>query len=125
MTEAQRALAQRWVDSKYWRPEPWLVWSGDRDTKWVSVTTTRDARKLWPYAGFLPDLSYDATLGCLLGDVRRAWGDPTIHVRPNTIGSTTYWQAWAGELLRSADGSPLGQFLSEAEALVVAREAAS
>ena len=64
-------------------------------------------------AGFLPDLSDPATLGCLLALVREAWANNTMHARPEG----DRWRVWSEEP---------GAFVfgTEAEALVAALEAA-
>ncbi|MHC4892470.1 MAG: hypothetical protein ACYTFV_03715 [Planctomycetota bacterium] len=66
--------------------------------------------------GEWPDFRDPATLGCLLALVREAWGDPDLGVRRRTKGA---WQ-----VLRRGGAPSVCEGASEAEALVVALEAA-
>lgn len=73
--------------------------------------------------GFVPDLRDPATAGCLLADVREAYGDPTIFasclIGNDQIGN--YWDVFS----RDCDhDKPFGEGRTEAEALVAALEAA-
>jgi len=75
----------------------------------------------------VPDLTDPATLGCLLALVREAWGDPEAYTR--TRWGPPSLPPWAAMVTRR-DGNktarvPTGLGYTEAEALVVALEAAS
>ena len=50
--------------------------------------------------GTLPDLTDDATIGCVLALVREAWGDPLAHVAPTFEGGThTGYRCWLSRYL--------------------------
>jgi len=68
------------------------------------------------------DTSDPATLGCMLAQVREAWGCPHIHTTPmwNLCGHQSAWGCWAFP----ADEEPIGKGATEAEALIAAMEAA-
>jgi hypothetical protein len=70
----------------------------------------------------MPKWSSDATIGCLLGMVRRAWGEPSIHLRcyTNALDDTLRYQVFNGfSAALVGDSWP-----TEAPALLRALEAA-
>lgn len=71
--------------------------------------------------GAVMDTSDSATLGCMLAQVRSAWGCPHIHVTPmwNLRGQQSAWGCYAFP----ADDEPIGKGATEAEALIAAMEA--
>jgi hypothetical protein len=139
MTDEQTALARRAVACRGWRRMPGMravgkypsypvrihafgenvqdtddMLAADKWLPWRQPTEYGDHSYPGPY---LPDLSDPATLGCLLALVREAWGIPSLSLSPWQGG----WEfAWA------EDGAvgPCGYWLTEAEALVAALEAA-
>ena len=66
----------------------------------------------------IPDLTDPATLGCLLALVREAWSCPTVCV---VHEGSDHPDPWA---VRARRGEALGIGVTEAEALVLALEAA-
>ena len=68
------------------------------------------------------DALHPASVGCLLALVRDAWGDPLIHVVPESVDRFTVWAGTDGPLITDAHGDTLA-FKTEAEALVAALEA--
>lgn len=117
-------LAQRAVACKHWRWVPGMLTScrvrvteGGADYLIGHKSgATRDGGG-WvdtgDSAGFLPDLSDPATIGCLLALVREAWGQPRLHARPDGH----WWRMHADEPAALV-------YASESEALVAALEAA-
>ena len=76
-----------------------------------------------------PDLTDPATLGCLLGQVRKAWGDPHLHasyVRPgsNPNPASPYHPAWMAWYSVPFAQRRVGRGDTEADALIAALEAA-
>ena len=69
-------------------------------------------------SGFIPDLTDPATLGCLLALVREAWSCPTVCV---VHEGSDHPDPWA---VRARRGEALGIGVTEAEALMLALEAA-
>lgn len=85
------------------------VWGERVELLYLPVPTSSDV---------LPDLDDPGTLGCLLALVREAWGCPHLSV----VGTPGDWRI-------DAEGGPVGirdlhSYRSEAEALVLALEAA-
>ena len=133
MTEAQTAPSRRAVVCPQWRWMPGMldlfgrrvmcVWPDDLGIKWSHLLDNRVVQD----ADALPDLTDAATLGCLLALVREAWGcavitspdydydDDEARQGPNVVG----WRA-----VETVRWMPVGEGKTEAEALVVALEAA-
>jgi hypothetical protein len=101
-------LAKRAGACKHWRWMPGMAY-------WRQCNRYRtedDTRVTYDEACLL-DISDAATLGCLIHLVREAWGDHCLHVRPEG----GQWRVWGIE-----PGAHV--YLTEAEALVAALEAA-
>lgn len=120
-----RVLADRAVACKGWRWMPgMLAWRPGCPS--VRVVAIEDAGNALQENGWLPDLSDPATLGCLLALVREAMGYPNGHfpfLGHSGSSSRGWFYCWA-----ASDGSNGGglhkYYATEAEALVVALEAA-
>ena len=124
MTEDMLTLARRAVTCKAWRWTPGMadqfgrrvmqVYPDELGFKWSHLLENNVVRD----ADALPDLTDPATLGCFLALVRKAWCQPLMTVRWSVRG-------WS---VVNTDGRPwcwrIGRGSSEAEALVVALEAA-
>ena len=124
MSHQLQALARRAVACKGWRWMPGMR-TVERGTKLQHTHRLGDARRAnwpeeydWPHSlGLcLPDLADPATLGCLLALVREAWSFPHAHCY--TVGA----RRWAVSI--NGGSEFLGVWSTEAEALVVALEAA-
>jgi hypothetical protein len=72
-------------------------------------------------AGYLPDLTDPATLGCLLALVREAWGDECACVLPVDYGPGDVM--WVCQLTAGGRSLTARHWVTEAEALVAALEA--
>ncbi len=108
-------------DGRVWR----LSWKDDERTAYnLTQESGRRLRHSAPcVGGMIPDLRDAATLGCLLGLVRLAWGDSGASVWHDRRAGVWSWMAdgcihgvWRPS---DADG-----YETEAEALVAALEAA-
>ena len=129
-------LARRAVACAQWRWAPGMLSRCDTDTRrsvyrWLAGLDTRhygivcvvedkhrrpcrSVATLQPGPDDLPDLTDQATLGCLLGLVRLARLDQRVHVRARA----NRWRCYSGV-------TPVGDWAdTEAEALVAALEAA-
>lgn len=69
-----------------------VQWAGHGElTAWVEIDTETD----------IPDFRDDATMGCLLGQVRRVWADPAIHCAPAlhrdgpAAGEIAHWHCFS------------------------------
>ena len=140
-------LARRAVACKGWRWAPGMLSRCSTDTRravyrWLVGPDTRhyglvcivqdkhgqpcrNVATLQPGPDDLPDLTDQATLGCLLALVREAWGTPDLYVAPVEYvgpGPAPAWRAWAVE------GPDLHVYTTsgknEAAALVAALEVA-
>lgn len=90
----------------------------------VRIFEINDGGNALQEGGWLPDLDDDATVGCLVGLVRRAWGSPTIHMRPSPVGDgRVLWTAYNGAPLERADGSRI-ESDDEVDGLLLALAAA-
>lgn len=113
-------LAKRAVACKHWRWMPGMLAIVGAERQRVL------SEKLPAYPDWIPDLTDPATLGCLLALVREAWTDPGISC---VIGlyrnGIYYWRVVDGRR-QGSDFYAMSQImrLTEAEALVVALEAA-
>ena len=135
MTPDLDALGRRAVACRAWKWAPGMrgvlpdtpKWCGrvmsvgGAGKPWWSVSELRGP---WPKDA-LPDLSDAATLGCLLALVREAWDEPELYVRSSRDDES--WIVCAAdhegrERLMVLRSDPYRA--SEAEALVVALEAA-
>jgi hypothetical protein len=103
-----RALADRVVACRHWRPMP-----GMRDLQ--GRTWTPDLLWRW-HPHDRPDLSDPATVGCLLALVREAYGDERLACVP-------WRRGWAVDRVWLRSGR-LSHATTEAEALVAALESA-
>lgn len=133
MTDEQIALARRAVACKGWRWMPGMLTAcsvrviegGDGYIIGHRQGATREGGG-WvdaEDAGYLPDLTDPATLGCVLALVREAWGDECAGYTYDEFAHGWFFKS------RVSDGDGgnvriLGPFRSEAEALVAALEAA-
>ena len=129
-------LARRAVACKHWRWAPGMLSRCSTDTRravyrWLAGLDTRhyglvcivqdkhgrpcrNVATLQPGPDDLPDLTDQATRGCLLGLVRVAHLDARVHVRARA----NRWRCYSGV-------TPMGDwFDTEAEVLVAALEAA-
>lgn len=125
-------LARRLISCKgfYWMPGMRASWIG-MDTGWRILSHSdswyegegiRDSLPGGPTK--LPDLTDPATLGCLLTLVRRAWRDQRLVAIYCEAANPNQSEGWA---VQSADNRlPIAgeDYMSEAEALVVAMESA-
>jgi len=116
-------LARRAVACKGWRWVPGMLSAKGlrvirRDSDGYVVGYYQDLSYIAECVpGTLPDLTDPATLGCLLGLIRKAWKDPQVHVVKLAYGFMG-WQAW------NADRDIAAKCGSEVEALVAALEVA-
>jgi hypothetical protein len=128
--ETNEELALRVVKDMYWR---WLPGMLDEDGNrwlqrptygWKGLVCTADGRVetrvLDEADPLLPDLSDPATIGCLRSLVDQAWGD-TVNVYREAGG---HWRAAMADCRGVADGALSFYAYTEAEALVLALEAA-
>jgi hypothetical protein len=122
MTDEMIALSRRAVACTGWRWMPGMLAHFEHDGRRVRVGMP-DA---WASTTAVPDLTDPATLGCLLALVREAWGcvvvtspdydeDDEGCQEPTVVG----WRA-----VETVRWMPVGEGKTEAEALVVALEAA-
>ena len=123
-------LARRAVACKRWRWMPGML----TEKGLRVIQRDRDGYVVWYYQdkwyiaelvpGTRPDLTDPATLGCLLGLVREAWG-PTASVSVNLSG---FWAVGGATVLKGkGKGSSINLGIwknSELEALVAALEVA-
>ena len=108
-------LARRAVACRHWRWMPGMLWLLI-DEDGVCYNCDRVTQANLVFSDALPDLTDPCTLGALLGLVREAWGDPTLHV---------WCSRQLGLWVVSASGQEIGvEETTEAEALVAALEAA-
>lgn len=122
MTDAMD-LARRAVACPRWWREM------ERPSERAGVSPRRNSRGvLWRFysdgVGWLPDLTDPATLGCLLALVREAHGRCTLAAvwcEPSSPGQSEGWAVQDADNRMPIAGL---DFESEAEALVVALEAA-
>jgi hypothetical protein len=70
-------------------------------------------------AGVWCDFREAPSLGCMLGQVRAAWGDP------HAATSGDEWDGWHVYLARAGCAADERRYVAEAEAVVAALEAAS
>jgi hypothetical protein len=144
MTEEQIALAKRAVACKGWRWMSGMLRGDGFRCTWVDEDERELAAPTWCANGIewmnsrtgskdLPDLTDPATLGCLLALVRDAYGDSALYVRlSDTTRQSDGVRAWEVLGWISAERSRDGRggswrgwgYVSEAEALVAALEAA-
>ena len=108
-------LARRAVACKHWRWMPGMRYQVGGTVG--RLTDSQCKGKLPLVAETRPDLTDPATLGCLLGLIRKAWKDPQVHVVKLAYGFMG-WQAW------NADRDIAAKCGSEVEALVAALEVA-
>jgi hypothetical protein len=119
-------LALRVVKDMYWRWLPgmrsWALFPGMGSRRGArAVAGHCPQESIQPQANLrLPDLSDPATLGCLRYLVNRAWGD-TVNVYREAGG---HWRAAMADCRGIADGVLSFYAHTEAEALVLALEAA-
>ena len=128
MTEEHIALARRAVVCKGWRWMPGMRWVNDPAKPLTSEGDEgRHEYGYTPPKYGIPDLTDPATLGCLLALVREAWGcavvtspDYDYDDEEARQGETvTGWRA-----VETVRWMTVGEGVTEAEALVVALEAA-
>ena len=132
MNEEMIALAQRLIDCPRFRWMPGMSSVAYRQAPLEPVVHRIGDLKLTPYPGSLPNLADPATLGCLLALVREAWGDPRAYLCDYGGYDSVEWGVVSHEwdAKRQAEGPKawfsclLGDAGTEAEALVVALEAA-
>ena len=110
-------LAERALDSKHWSIHPpeatrQKPYRNSRGILWV--------REYQPWGPWLPDLTDDATVGCLLGLVRSVFDDESICTACASPDEEKRWEVecWAPDLTRL----PFVSYLTEAEALIAALE---
>lgn len=131
MSPDLQALGLRWMacEGFEWR-DGMLVTQGKNQWKRLDLYQVRTDIKTWiltvdpPHP--LPDLSDPATLGCLLADVRRVWGNPLLSLTWHDEGCSDPGRGWSfawGQIC-GEPSRPRGTWLSEPEALICAREAA-
>lgn len=98
---------------------------GEWHTQMRSSTNalTVDGRDRWNH---LPDLTDPATLGCLLALVREAWNDPGIACVTSSYSNGQYYRRVVDGHHHGSTFQTMSQatYLTEAEALVAALEAA-
>lgn len=119
MTEAEIALAREAVACKHWDLLPGML----MDQRGLRVRWD-DGKLRELFANDLPVFSDDATKGCLLALVRRAWpAECPAHV---ARGDSGVWRAWIGERIEphSIHHHSIGAGPTEAAALVAALKAA-
>lgn len=80
-----------------------------------------------PNGGILgePDFDDPATLGCLLAAARRVWGPHCSAMASQYEAKVDRWRVFDGRLADDGYGHEVGRGHTEAEALVVALEAAA
>jgi hypothetical protein len=128
MNEEQIALARRAVACNGWR---WIEGMLTLDSDRIIRVDDDGYKFAWrkynfgysPPTDALPDFQDPATLGCLLALVREAWADECAGHTYDEFGHGWFFKS----RVRDGDGGNvriLGQFRSEAEALVAALEAA-
>lgn len=72
----------------------------------VRIFEINDGGNALQEGGWLPDFDDDATVGCLVGLIRRAWGAPAFHMRPSPAeDGQIRWTAYNGAPLERDDGS--------------------
>ena len=150
MTPKQKDLARRFVACKHWRWMPGMRcthrWTGgirvladengEQSESYVVVPGARGNAVMavgecgimgsFPGVGspypLLPDLTDPATLGCILALVRRAYDKSDVYVTPyRRPFGPEQWICWR---LKNDTSSAVGRGSSEAEALLLALEAA-
>ena len=126
MTAERKKLAKRFVKCERWRWMPGMkaLYTGDQchrvtmaDAYGVpAIIRPPHARWAWP------DLTDPATLGCILALVRRAYDQSDVYVTPyRKPFGPEQWICWR---LKNDTSSAVGRGSSEAEALLLALEAA-
>jgi hypothetical protein len=117
MSEEQIVLARRAVACKGWKWLPGMRWQTDDDQGRLDDGQPEYmAEDMGRPDDALPDLTDEATVGCLLALVREVRREPTGFVAPTHAGGPSYYMT-----MTSADWY-LGD--TNAEALVAALEAA-
>ena len=105
---------------------------------WPCVAKDDEASDSWVVwsagfsSGYAPDWTDPATLGCLLGLVREAWGDEAVHCAPALYregpfeGRVSHWHCYAPRSYNpNTQPKPCAVTgPTEAEALIAALEAA-
>ena len=114
MTDDMIAVARRAVACKGWR---WLP--GMKLTTGLRIT---ESLVPFTFSVDLPDLTDPATLGCLLALVREAWGDECACALPVDYGPGGVM--WVCQLTAGGRSLTARHWVTEAEALVAALEAA-
>jgi hypothetical protein len=84
----------------------------DADETGISIVRKETIQDHWAPKDAVPDWNDPATLGCLLGQVRKRWDDPAAHAVPGWVAAAGLWWGQYG----TGD--------TEAEALLAALEAA-
>ena len=135
-------LGRRAVACRHWRWMPGMTILGSKGRRVVVIglsgateaTSGMNSRAIGPDE--LPDLSSPATLGCLLHAVREAWPDEWHGFMVPIFDGFSHWRVGCLQLERlpgtpqvivpvnQETMKPLAWAYSEAEALVVALEAA-
>jgi len=111
---ADLALALIALDCPAWRWMPGMLRVDPISQRTIRCRSDR------VYHGWLPVLTDPATLGCLLGLVRDAWGDPGVWCEPDG-GDLGRWAVYCS---RRGFGHRIAVGPSEAAALIAALEAA-
>ena len=126
-----RDLGERWLKAGGRMREGMIDMEGNVAIDDCGIPLITDGNVWWDHGGNIeleritgqnvPDFRRASSMGCLLKDVREAWGDDGLTAQDRRKGAQGWW-VWLSDPTKAdvlVRGAP-----TEAEALVAAREAA-